>query len=96
MKTYGEVEISSMNSLPRQRKEMSDQFYALAALSPGIYWSGGCVGLRAGSGRRGEEKKNPCPCRESNPGRLTHSLVTILTELRIGNDLFNDSVPALA
>jgi hypothetical protein len=26
-------------------------------------------------------RKNPRPCREPNPGRPTHSLVTVLTEL---------------
>jgi len=27
------------------------------------------------------KRKNPCPCRESNPGRTAFSLVTILVEL---------------
>jgi hypothetical protein len=29
----------------------------------------------------GEEKENPCPCRESNLGYQTRSLVAILTQL---------------
>jgi hypothetical protein len=33
------------------------------------------------SGRGAEEKKIPCPCRESKPGRPVRGLVTILTEL---------------
>jgi len=36
-----------------------------------------------GYGRSGcgsEEKKNPCYCRESNPGRPARSLVTIVTD----------------
>jgi hypothetical protein len=37
-------------------------------------------GLQSWSERGGEEK-NPYPCRQSNPGRLTYSVVTILTEL---------------
>jgi hypothetical protein len=36
-------------------------------------------GLRRRSRRGGEE--SPSPCRESNPGRRSRSLVTILTEL---------------
>jgi hypothetical protein len=30
---------------------------------------------------RGGEVKNPCPSRESNPGRSARSLVTVLTSL---------------
>jgi len=30
------------------------------------------------SGHSGEEKKNPCARQESNPGRKTRSLVTVL------------------
>jgi len=37
------------------------------------------VGPKRWSGRGGEEKKNPCPCRISNPGHPTYSLVTTLT-----------------
>jgi len=34
------------------------------------------------SGRGGEEKNYlHCPCRELNPGRQSHSLVSILTKL---------------
>jgi len=36
--------------------------------------------LQSQSGRGGEEI-NPCLCRESNPRRPTHSLITVLTEL---------------
>jgi len=28
-----------------------------------------------------EKRKNPCPCRESSPGRPPHSLVIVLTKL---------------
>jgi hypothetical protein len=34
-------------------------------------------GTQWGSGRGGEERIPPCPCRKSNPGRPPHSLVTI-------------------
>jgi hypothetical protein len=34
---------------------------------------------------RDGEVKNPCPCRESNPGRPACSSVAILTELRINS-----------
>jgi len=28
-----------------------------------------------------QKKRNPCPCRESNPGRPARSLVIVLTEI---------------
>jgi hypothetical protein len=62
--------------------QVGGQFYAPAALSLGEksrYPSDRRLGgLQRRSGRGGEEKKNSCPCRESNPGRLARSLVTIL------------------
>jgi hypothetical protein len=31
---------------------------------------------------RWQKEKNPCPCRESDPGRSPRSLVTVLTECK--------------
>jgi hypothetical protein len=38
------------------------------------------------------KKENPCPCRESNPGRPVRCLVTVPTELsRLHYDLHEDA-----
>jgi hypothetical protein len=55
------------------------------------------------SGRGGEEKSIPAPCRESNNGRPARNLVTILTELprfftfgrRYRNDMSMTGIPEL-
>jgi hypothetical protein len=39
------------------------------------------VGPRVGLDAVARRKKNPCPCRRSNPGRPARSRVTVLTEL---------------
>jgi hypothetical protein len=48
--------------------------------SPSTHWIGGWVRPRANIDAVAN-RKIPCPCRESNPGRSAHSLVTKLTEL---------------
>jgi hypothetical protein len=67
--------------------EVSDQLHVPAALSSGerspvIHWIGRWMGHRAGP-KAVAKRKNPITvsCRESNPGRPAHRLVTILTEL---------------
>jgi hypothetical protein len=44
------------------------------------HWVGGWVCPRAGLDAVAK-KRNPCPCRESSPGRWARSLVTVLTGL---------------
>jgi hypothetical protein len=46
----------------------------------GTHWMGGWMGLRAGLDAVAE-RKIPCPCRQSNPGRPARCLITVLTEL---------------
>jgi len=53
-------------------------FY-LREQSPRYSFDRKLVGAQSQSGRGGEEKKNPCPYRESNPGRPARSLVTNIT-----------------
>jgi hypothetical protein len=48
-------------------------------LYPRTLWIGGWVGSRVGLDA--VAKRIHCPCRESSPGRPTHSLVAILTEV---------------
>jgi hypothetical protein len=58
---------------------VSDQLHTLAALPPGkspLYPLDRKMGLDAVAMR-----KNPCFCREWDPGRPARSLVTVLTEL---------------
>jgi len=43
-------------------------------------WRGGWVGPRVGLDVVAK-RKNPCPCKESNPGFPSQSLITILTQL---------------
>jgi hypothetical protein len=63
---------------------ISEQLYAPATLlqkiASGTQWTGDWVGRRSDLDPV-EKRKNPRLCREPNPGRSTHSLVTILTEL---------------
>jgi hypothetical protein len=47
---------------------------------PWYYWIGGWVGPVVGLDAAAK-RNNPCPCWESNPGRQSHSLVTVLSEL---------------
>jgi hypothetical protein len=70
--------------------EVSGQLHAPAALPPlriatGTPWIGGWVGPRAGLDAMAK-RKFLCPCRNSNPGRLARSLVTVLIEIRVSND----------
>jgi hypothetical protein len=46
--------------------------------APGTHWLGGWVGLRVGLDKVARTESLP-PCRESNPRRLSHSLVTTLS-----------------
>jgi len=48
--------------------------------NPSIHWTEGWMGPRADPESVAKRKKS-LPCRESDPGRPTHSLVTILTQL---------------
>jgi len=66
--------------------EMSGQLHAPSALYPreratGTHYRGGLLGPRAGLDTAVEERKIPRPCRQSNPGRPTCSLVNILIDL---------------
>jgi hypothetical protein len=66
--------------------EVSDQIHVLAVLppppgkehSPSPPFNGKLGVLQSWSVRGVEEKKNPSPCRESNPGPAS-SLVVVLT-----------------
>jgi hypothetical protein len=65
--------------------EVSGQLYALVSLLPGKepvvkHWTGGWVGLRTNLDAVAKRRIS-YPCREKNPGRPAHNLVTILTEL---------------
>jgi hypothetical protein len=85
MKTYGKWRYSFTYSSPRHKLEVSGQFHASAALTPGkelpvhVGREAGWVGWSAWAWWRTE--RNLCSCRESNNGRPACSLVTILTEL---------------
>jgi hypothetical protein len=52
--------------------EVSGQLHAPGRFTSGIHWIEGWVGPRA----------NACPCQESNPSRLAHTLVSVLTNLQ--------------
>jgi len=52
-------------------------------------------GLQSRSGHGGGEEDDPCPSRESNPGRSAHCLVTALSELPrvlFLNDILNSVI----
>jgi len=66
--------------------EVNDQLHAPAGhfnhgkrTRPRNHWIGGWMEPRTGLDAVAE--KNPCPCRESNPGRSARSLVSILAEI---------------
>jgi hypothetical protein len=71
--------------------EVSGQYHALDDVegpgpnprerASGSCWIGGWICSRASLYTAVAKKKNPIPCRESNPGLPARSLVTILTEL---------------
>jgi len=50
--------------------------------TPGSLWIRAWVGTRSGLDAMVKRKKNPCPCRESNPGRPARSLVTKKPRMR--------------
>jgi hypothetical protein len=65
--------------------EMNGQLHALGPIPPGgryvgTHWIGRWVGPRAGLDAVAK-RKNLAPCRESNLGHPSRSLVTVLTEL---------------
>jgi len=58
--------------------------YTPGVKAPEIRWIGGLVDLRVTQDAVTKRKKTtipPLPCWELNPGRLTRSLVSIVTEL---------------
>jgi hypothetical protein len=65
--------------------EVSGQLHAPATLLPGKKprhpLDRRLGGSQSRSGRGGEEKNSPFPCKESNPGRPARSVVIVLTEL---------------
>jgi len=65
--------------------ELNGQLPTPATLPPGkepshTHWIGGWIRPRACLDAMAK-RKNLCPCRESNSGRLAHGIVTILTEI---------------
>jgi hypothetical protein len=73
MKTYGRAkeELHACLTSALERGQLS-------VSRPGTDWIGGRLGPMDAVAKR---KKNTCLCRESNSGRPTRNLDTILTEL---------------